>query len=562
MRSNVRLAESSIERTARLLSLQFGIRVVWKSGECKTDGNTIYLPTLPSDAPSELLAAVHGFLDHETAHVLFTDFKAIKERTPTPTATQFHCINVIEDNRVEAAVCRLFPGSVTNLAASNDWMVPKIRQNWQNINQFMRACTAYGNFVAYGKYTDFWMHTVDEQTKLLVDKCVDAVGPVANIVSTDLAIEAGFRMFEVLKEYAEEEEEDRKKREKQKSKQTATIEAGGTPSSSQPVSQDQLGELLGQEAAALVSKSGKNATGYKHDADSDKTYIVFSTADDTVKPFPDVAVALNGQKLQRIRDTHKAVTNVLRTRLVNSLRAQARRRWVGSKEEGKVDSRKLYRSVLGTDNAVYKQLANRLHIDTAVCLAIDHSGSMVGRKLDLAGTAAIVLGDVLDSLRIPFAAYAYSTDQPTSIPADCVPYARWNSLWIRYYRDFNEPWEKGALRLSEASTNIRSNTLDAESVKHGIRRLLLRKEKRKILFVFNDGMPYPGHGHVGRCQQHLLDVVSAASEYGIEIVAFGIQSTDVRQYYPNSVVIQRLEDFTEEPLKVLDRLLRKGIRLK
>jgi len=47
----VRLVEHAVERTARLLARQFGIRVVWKQGECKTNGNTIYLPTLPEDAP-------------------------------------------------------------------------------------------------------------------------------------------------------------------------------------------------------------------------------------------------------------------------------------------------------------------------------------------------------------------------------------------------------------------------------------------------------------------------------------------------------------------------------
>jgi cobalamin biosynthesis protein CobT len=132
-------------------------------------------------------------------------------------------------------------------------------------------------------------------------------------------------------------------------------------------------------------------------------------------------------------------------------------------------------------------------------------------------------------------------------------------LWIRYYRDFAEAWEKGAVRLAGADRNVRNNTLDAESIKHGIRRLLERPEKRKILFVFNDGMPFPGYGNLSRCQRHLLDVVAAAATQGVEIVAFGIQSDDVKEYYPNHLIIQDLADLAKEPLKMLDNMLRKGV---
>jgi cobalamin biosynthesis protein CobT len=189
---------------------------------------------------------------------------------------------------------------------------------------------------------------------------------------------------------------------------------------------------------------------------------------------------------------------------------------------------------------------------------------MSGRKLELAGEAAIVLGDVLNTLRVPFAVYGYSTENPlpNQTPRDKGPYARWSRLWIRYYRDFGESWDKGAVRLAGAGHNVQNNTLDAESVKHGIRRLLQRKEKRKILFVLNDGMPYPGYGHLGRCQDHLHDVVASASAAGVEVVAFGIQDDDVKQYYPSHVVIKKLEDLAKEPLQVLDGMLRKGVRVK
>jgi len=562
----IRLTETTVERTARLLSQQFGINVVWRPGECKTDGNTIYLPTLPPDAPDELLEAIHGFLDHETGHVLFTDFKALRARNPVPTQTQFHCINVIEDIRIESAICGIFPGSAANLRASNDWLMPLIAKNWNSVKQFMRACATYGNYISYGDETDFW-NAVDPKTRQLVADCVQAVGPHSKITSTDLAIDAGLRMYEVIKEFAEEEEEENKKREEQKRKNAATMASGGTPVKVTLVSKEQLGEMLGQTAAAMVVEHGRGkrsagASGYQHGLTGDNTYIVYSTAGDTVASIPDNNLSMNGRRLNTLRDEARELTGVIRIRLVNSLRAQSRRRWVGGKEEGKIDARRLHHAIMGTSNDVYKQLSDKIHLDTAVCMAIDHSGSMDGRKLELAGEAAIVMGDALNTLRVPFAVYGYSTESPKQSPPDSSPYARWSHLWIRYYRDFGESWEKGAVRLAGSQRNVRNNTLDAESVKHGVRRLLARKEKRKILFVLNDGMPYPGYGHLGRCQQHLHAVVASAAAAGVEVVAFGIQDSAVKQYYPNSVVIQKLDDLAKEPLKVLDGMLRKGVRAK
>ena len=238
---------------------------------------------------------------------------------------------------------------------------------------------------------------------------------------------------------------------------------------------------------------------------------------------PDGNLSQNGENLRRLRDEARELTSVIQTRLVNTLRSTSRRRWLGGKEEGKIDTRRLHHAVLGTSDNVYKQLTEKQHLNTVVGLAIDHSGSMSGRKLELAGKAAIVIGDALNILRVPFMVYGYSTEAPDrgNIPTDTGPYARWGRLWVRYYRDFAEPWEKGAIRLAGAEDNCMNNTYDAESVKHGIQRLLQRPEKRKILFVLNDGMPYPGYGNLGRSQQFLHDVVGSAKSAGVEVVAFG-----------------------------------------
>ena len=564
--NKVRLVESSIERTARLLSQQFGIQVIWQHGECKTNGKIIYLPTLPDDAPDELLAAVHGYLDHETAHILFTDFNATK-KLPNPLAdTQMHCVNVLEDIRIERRMSAMFPGSPVNLRAAHDWLIPLVTSNWDNINQFMRACVAYGDYVVYGE-TEFWTTVVDEKTRELVHLCIDAVGDTVGLSDTAECIDAGLRMWDVLKEYAEEEENNESK--ENSSAKAAQSKGGATlndkpsaSSSAVPLSVDQLAKTLASNAKSLTDAKNKSAQNYQHNAPHDNTYLVYSTAFDLVVKHKADNDLISRKKLQRLRENSRELTNVIRTKLVNSLRAKSRKRWSSNKEEGKINSRQLYKAVLNIDNRVYKQLSDKLHLNAAVMLAIDHSNSMAGRPLELASEAAIVIGDALNTLKIPFAVYGYSTTSPAQVPPDSRNFARWSNLWISYYRDFSDSWDSGATKLAGASFNAKENTLDGESIKHGIARLLQRPEKRKILFVFNDGMPYPGHGDVGRCQQHLRSVVESAKDAGVEIVAFGILNPSVKEYYPNHVIINKLQDLALEPLKMLDSMLRQGITKK
>lgn len=567
----IRLVENTVERTARMLAREYGVRVVWKGTVAMTDGKTITLPVLTDDAPDELLEAVQGYLDHETAHIIFTDFQAVTQYQPKLTQEQHFCYNTVEDVRIEEAMGKLFPGAPYNLRKCHEWVSARLAENWNEINQFKRACCAYFYHEKFGPNEPFYQETVDQKTRDLVEKCVAAVGSYAAINTTLDAVEGGLRMYEVLKEEAEQEKEEREEREAAAKKLGITGPGAGQQKdkNGKPIitSIGELGLELSKEAEQLIAAAFKHGkcsnSGYTHHLE-EAGYLVYSTAGDTVKPMPDGDITRNGDTLKRLREESRDMTNVIKTRLVNALRAMSKRRWLGGKEEGKLDTRRLHAAIIGTTDNVYKQLTDKMHVNTVVGMAIDHSGSMAGRKLELAGKSAIVLGDALNVLRIPFMVYGYSTEDPnySSIPTDTVPYARWGKLWIRYYRDFEESWEKGALRLAGSMHNVQANTLDAESVKHGIRRLMLRPEKRKILLVLNDGMPYPGYGHVGRCQQHLHDVVASAKAVGVEVIAFGIEDDDVKEYYPNHVVIQNLKDLVAEPLLLLDKMLRGGMKLK
>lgn len=70
--------ESQLERLARTLTEQFGVAVVCQGDQAFTDGKTIVLPSLPEPLEEDLERMMVGYLDHEMAHVAFTDFRQVK----------------------------------------------------------------------------------------------------------------------------------------------------------------------------------------------------------------------------------------------------------------------------------------------------------------------------------------------------------------------------------------------------------------------------------------------------------------------------------------------------
>ena len=96
---------------AKMLGRKLGVEVVIGAPQAATDGNTIYLPALPADDPA-LAVLVNGFIDHEAAHVRFTDWTLPKPEQPL----EGRLVNILEDVRIERALGQQYPGTRANLA--------------------------------------------------------------------------------------------------------------------------------------------------------------------------------------------------------------------------------------------------------------------------------------------------------------------------------------------------------------------------------------------------------------------------------------------------------------
>jgi len=97
---------------ASALGKKHGIKVAIRSDidTAATDGKTIYLPVLPDT--DEALVLARGFIDHESAHIRYTNFKLGMGK-----GLRKALVNIMEDIRIEQLLGRELPGCRINLEA-------------------------------------------------------------------------------------------------------------------------------------------------------------------------------------------------------------------------------------------------------------------------------------------------------------------------------------------------------------------------------------------------------------------------------------------------------------
>lgn len=551
MRSHqVRLVESSLERTARLLTADHGVRVLFRPGQAMTNGKQIILPSIPDDASQELLDAMQGYLNHEVAHVLHTDFDVF-ERLHDQKLLRI-TMNFVEDVRIERLFEAKYPGSKYNFRNLVAVLYQRIRETWSQLDPYFQIL-ASSYLQARHPDSLFYQEVLTPEQRGLVDQVVSLIDEHTPLVSTTDAENCAKKIIDLLK--PPELPEDPKQEETQQGLMDVLAILLNTKGDKPGAESDQAADVSGMSSMDMAGDVLVKLIGdkYEHDQEAKAQYVPWDKTKDIFTKTPD---NWNPQELDRLRDQAADYTSVMRYRLMATLKSLMRSRWVGGKEHGSIDSRRLHKVATGNTH-VYKQKVETAKLDTAVMLMIDHSGSMAGPRLKLAAEAALVLGDVLHQLHVPFSVAGHSTEHGSHHPGP-GDYSRWNLLWISKHVDWNENWPTAAHKLT--NLHPKNNTLDGEALRWGAQQLLARPEKRKVLFWFNDGQPEPGHGDRGTCQKYLKDVVESCRKSGVEVIAFGIQSDDVKHYFPKHVLIDKLEDLVREPLAHLDRILREGMK--
>ncbi len=193
------------ERIAAMLSERWGVQVVMRGTEAHTDGRKIVLPVVPDNAPAELIGAVHGTLDHEAGHVIFSEF------FPLPDPLEKNLVNALEDARIEERLIAMWPGCAANLRACNEFFCTRLDEAGWPVSLFHKFCIAL-YFAERGLdrhwFVAKWIDSCDAiQPHLRVAREILAREPVHKCATTTEVLVLARKILAAVRDLIEEERE-------------------------------------------------------------------------------------------------------------------------------------------------------------------------------------------------------------------------------------------------------------------------------------------------------------------------------------------------------------------
>ncbi|MCA3846705.1 MAG: cobalamin biosynthesis protein CobT, partial [Burkholderia sp.] len=287
--------------------------------------------------------------------------------------------------------------------------------------------------------------------------------------------------------------------------------------------------------------------------------VPLTTAFDTVTDFTG-----HGEpaRWHRLRGTARAQTEPLKLQLERALKVDEQTRWKREQERGELDRTALARLVTSpgyrTPFRVKRAAPGR---DAAVSLLIDCSGSMAGRKIELATLCAAALCDALMQLGFACEVLGYSSVEDAAMRAH---YQRWiddgrstfgynrfvERLDLRVYKRFDSDNPSGVACIECGHENP-----DGEALSWAAERLLSTRARRRILMVLSDGYPATGDGHPAILRTDLRARVDALREQRVELIGVGILDDAVESFYPVSSVVEHLNELPGAAFAVLSDTL-------
>lgn len=570
-----------MQKFARILTKEHGLRVIFRGSNAYTDGKLIVIPEVSvldqpglSDeefkAAMDFLRCIKAWVYHEGGHVIFSNFKVVK-MSHYKGGTQLNSVwNALEDCWMERKMAVRFPGARSDLAFKNDWVEKKQVQEWSEEkteplpDKFRQIVLLTMRLLKAGpteSKNDYWK-MFDRDEREFVFKNQDLLFKVFKQRSSRGVYKLAKKWWKLIRKHLKQPEE-MTPEEKEESKQDPDKDEDDLPNEEDDEPVEDEGEMLlssGDPLLEQVKKHMQRTMERARGVGSEFGYLVYSTEGDEIGPLPIPSDAKEIGRRRALAGELKAKLGAMfgpLTRLVNNLlRARNRSFSVTGLSEGDVNPDDLHLLISGASFNIFKQQVDSSSTEDVCCLlTTDMSGSMGGDKEMLARLLFVAFAHAMAAIRIKHAIHSWATGDDATPPSkrdpsvkrrrhysegasklrwmECPPedreiYSRWGNLIIRVIKDFEEDWEQvGKLRIGDYYAQ--GCNLDGESVLYGARCLLARPEKRKIMYVITDGLPSGDNSQVQH--DYLTEVIPRIRATGIEVVAFGIRSPVCRQYY-------------------------------
>ena len=530
---------------ASVLGNTYGVHVRIGGSDACTDGNMIQLPSLPVDCGEELLLLVRGFIDHESAHIRYTDFKAFKEAALD--AVTKNLFNAIEDWRVENRLAAVFPGcrhnfhelirrffvedatreragerslalSVLNyvLLTVRSWDVPEVSQPLGEETTSLDT-----HFPGMRQSLDLILVQIRQE-------CPD----------TSSAIHYARQLAHCLKSWKSPSQEEQNQESGTQTENTSASEKGSEAST--------------PEASAHGTSSAENSCSPAGKTGQDILSGIPSMPVDMGnwlgKQLEAHAAGESGRKVEMAvegscevhvlpdQDREKAVrmATALKARMLGMLQAHTLRHAISGRQ-GKLETGKLYR--LSTRSPrVFQKRASVHKLDTAVHILLDSSGSMHGESIKLAVQACYAVGKALEHL------------SGISLGITSFPAYREGKIGVF-------PLVRHGQKMTDRmQMQAHGGTPLAEALWWVMRQMLILKETRKVVLILTDGVP----DDVPQC----LQALEALRKTGVEVYGIGMKFDCISSLLPDtsSRVISRFEELSPALFEVLQHALLRETR--
>lgn len=542
--------ESALQKTARTLTDKYSVNIVFEGDEVgvqqkgpRTDGVTITLPAGSDYLSKEDQNLITGYLDHEMSHVMFTDYDSLKSKMDSiPEKKEkeltHYFWNSVEDVMIEGKMLKTYKGVRDNFAFYRKYLLDMYDTHKDEIDKDANAkaqrTMALTNLYAQNGFV--FNHPVYDnispEEKAEIQYYSKYLYRAVDKTTTEC--------LEIGKEYMED--------------------FMSTHKDFQPPPQDALGQAINKKVKGKPEPANEegdeedkqNGGEYERVKGDDTKYVIASTKNDRIIKVE----SRDPVMFKQLQEQSAASVNVTRRKLLKAIQSTKSTLWEPGKSSGAINSRSLVDAYLGTSKNVFKKKVLKKEVNTVFEIMIDHSGSM-GSCMHLAVQTAAALGELLNLLGVPFAVRGFTTNSggATDISGD---YARRGALTIYEYKQYDELWKSASAKLPTALNVSGENTYDGESLKFSVVRLLDRPETRKVLFWLNDGYPEPAHcDNKPRMVSYYKKVIKEA-EKRVEVVAIGINSKAVGEYFKNFVVVTDISKLAEQCLNQLSNILYKN----
>ena len=554
---------------AKVLGRKYDVTVTITGQTASTSGKEINIPVV-SGPYAEALA--HGYIDHEAAHVRYTDFSV----TLTPDFSGA-LLNILEDVRIEQAICREYPGCITNLkeltrllASREDAFKPDPNHPSQGILAWILANT-YVSVLGH----DSLQATRDSHEPLArralgssFDQIARLLDQAGSLTSTRDAERLRDELMKLINSAA------RQKPPAGKPEQNA-----GTPAGNEHTDGSRNGEADGKSGKDGKDSANQSAPSWSDDikqgkgspgqpsgigsssSEARQEEIACKARAEVLSGHHAGAYGDVGEKIAEMlsqramectfdgRDVHeprlptakqhqhtggfsdltaiRTHTAALRARIQGLVQASKLKRSAPSSVGHQLDSRVLSRLRVG-DIRIFSRKDQKRAVNTAVCMLLDSSGSM-GRasedhKMGVASRACFVAAEAL------YAIPGVTTSIATFKGYDDTVYSMVG---------FGEKPDHNRFNIGGSG-----GTCLGHALWWAWGELSLRQETRRICIAFTDGETSDA--------EVTQTAIKRMNECGIEVIGIGIQDIAIRHYLPgNHRIIKKLEQFTPALLDLL-----------